>query len=468
MATVLCVISTSEVQVKLEYALRKNSHRVLLSETVSQAQGLLDDTDGVELCIASLGEGLASELLAFLASRERPIPLLLVDPNSGIEEPLRSVEMEAGECTVVPLVPVRVDMGIQHLLTSPPTSKPSQKPGRAPMRNTAPVAVSEIAPRTGVIGRSLALQRVLETVEQIAPTNSTVLFQGESGTGKEVLGRLVHDLSPRRDQAYIAVNCAALPEGLVESTLFGHEKGAFTGAAQQVRGAFERAHGGTLLLDEISEMPLALQAKLLRALQEMQFERLGGTEPVKVDVRVIATTNRDLASAVDDGLFREDLYYRLSVIPILVPALRERREDIPLLLDHFVRSCAEAMGKSIRRWSPRTLEMLMGHDWPGNVRELQNVVERAVALCRTDELMPDDFIPEKRGIAPWRRPRVSRDAGNVVAELVSYRLDEAEAVLIEKALEATRGNRTQAADLLGISVRTLRNKLNRPEEDESS
>lgn len=312
-----------------------------------------------------------------------------------------------------------------------------------------------------VIGTSTALARVLTTVEQTAPTGVTILLQGESGTGKEVLARRIHRLSGRKGP-FVAVNCAALPEGLVESTLFGHEKGAFTGATQRVIGAFERAHTGTILLDEISEMSLALQAKLLRAIQEMTFERVGGEEPVKVDVRIVATTNRDLARAVDEGSFREDLYYRISVIPVLVPPLRDRREDIPALAEHFVRLAADSMNRDIRGIAPRALELLLGHDWPGNIRELAHVVERAVALCDGPILDTDDFIPEKRGIAPWRRPARNTGAPEAVAYLTSYSLVEAERVLIERALEATGGNRTRAAELLDISPRTLRNKLNRP------
>lgn len=316
-----------------------------------------------------------------------------------------------------------------------------------------------------IIGRSAALMRVVDTIRQTAPTRSTILLQGESGTGKEVLARAVHGLSPRAKGPFIAVNCAAMPDGLVESTLFGHERGAFTGATEQFPGAFERADGGTLLLDEVSEMDLGLQAKLLRAIQEMAFERVGGRDLVEVDIRIVATTNRDLAAAVDEGTFREDLYYRLSVIPVLVPPLRDRREDVPILVEHFLAQFAERMGRDVQSVGPRAMEMLMGHGWPGNVRELSHVVERAVALTDEPVLDADDFIPEKRGIAPWRKAPVRGPTAPVVAQLSGYDLKDAEAVLIEAALDQTGGNRTRAADLLGISPRTLRNKLNRPSED---
>jgi DNA-binding NtrC family response regulator len=325
-----------------------------------------------------------------------------------------------------------------------------------------------------IIGESGVMRLLLQTVATAAPTRATVLLQGESGTGKELVARALHDQSERADGPFIKLNCAALPEGLVESALFGHERGAFTGAIKRVAGAFERAHGGTLLLDEISEMRLDLQAKLLRVLQEQEFERVGGTSPIKVDVRIIATTNRDLAAEAEAGRFRRDLFFRLSVIPIEIPPLRKRTEDIPVLAYRFAAHAASDAKKDLAGISPEALALLQRHDWPGNVRELQHAVERAVILASGPMLLPAHFEGQRFGLtqhASGARDLLARMAemniGNGHSSessqrvvLSSFDLGEAESQIIARALEVTDGNRTRAAELLGLSVRTLRNKLN--------
>jgi transcriptional regulator with GAF, ATPase, and Fis domain len=335
-----------------------------------------------------------------------------------------------------------------------------------------------------IIGDSLVVRRILQTVAMAAPTRATVLLQGESGTGKELFARAIHDQSDRRDKPFIKLNCAALPDGLIESALFGHERGAFTGAIKRVEGAFERAHGGTLLLDEISEMKLELQAKLLRVLQEQEFERVGGTAPIRVDVRVIATTNRDLAAEAAAGAFRQDLYYRLSVMPIVIPPLRDRTEDIPVLAYRFATRTAAEIGKAITGISQDALALLSAYPWPGNIRELQHAVERAVILSREPVLQPHAFEGQQLGLVhPLARQAAARNAalaGNGTVGMIgahganaspippdavvltSLNIDEAERALILRALEVTKNNRTRTAELLGISVRTLRNKLNGP------
>jgi DNA-binding NtrC family response regulator len=309
------------------------------------------------------------------------------------------------------------------------------------------------------------MRRVLETAAMAAPTRASVLLQGESGTGKELVARAIHEWSDRRDRPFIQVNCAALPEGLIESALFGHEKGAFTGAIRRVEGAFERANTGTLLLDEISEMRLDLQSKLLRVLQEQEFERVGGTATIRVDVRVIATTNRDLAAAAAAGTFRQDLYYRLAVIPIRLPPLRDRRDDIPQLAMHFAQRAAEQSGRNFRGFTTDAIAWLQSREWAGNVRELQHVVERAIILSRDDEIGSTAFESRRFSLTPNASPEVRRSdtAQNGDVVLTSLRLDDAERVLISKALEAAKGNRTLAAKLLGVSVRTLRSRLNAPQ-----
>ena len=291
-------------------------------------------------------------------------------------------------------------------------------------------------------------------------------MEGPSGTGKELLARALHDLSDRATGPFIALNCAAIPETLVESSLFGHEKGAFTGATKRVQGAFERANGGTLLLDEISEMQVELQAKLLRALQEQEFERVGGTSSIRVDSRVVATTNRDLAAEVREGRFREDLYFRLAVVKLKVPPLRDRQDDVLLLAQKFARRAADQNGKDIAGISPEALDLLKNHSWPGNVRELQHAIERAVILSRDAILRPSDFDLTGDEIRTAPAPTLSAAPSGATDGLVtleSLDVRAAEEALIEEALRRTKGNRTRASELLGINPRTLRNKLNRPD-----
>jgi two-component system response regulator PilR (NtrC family) len=286
----------------------------------------------------------------------------------------------------------------------------------------------------------------------VAGTSSTILVQGESGTGKELVAKAVHALSPRRDAPFVSVNCAALPENLLESELFGHMKGAFTDAHQTKKGLFETAHRGTLMLDEVGEMPLSMQVKLLRALQERKVRRVGANEEVEVDVRVIAATNRSLEDLVRDRRFREDLYYRLNVIPILVPPLRDRKEDVPLLAKVFLERFSREMNKPVSRISDEAMALLVRYSWPGNVRELENVIERAVALETTgavmQERLPDTVLT----------PQV---AGETVPDFdqgfsLDRHLEAIEAELLRRALAQAEGNRASAARLLGVTPRSLR------------
>jgi len=303
-----------------------------------------------------------------------------------------------------------------------------------------------------IIGHSKAMHRVFETIAQVAPTEATVLITGESGTGKELIANTIHMNSPRSSRPMIKVNCAALPETLLESELFGHEKGAFTGADKRQQGRFQLAHGSTIFLDEIGEMSPATQAKILRVLQEKEFEPVGSSQTITIDTRVMAATNKDLLNEIKAGRFREDLYYRLNVINIEIPPLRERREDILLLADFFLKRHVEKNQKLIKGFTPRATDALMRYHWPGNVRELENLVERAVVLTRGDRIdaedlpaamLPKEDMSEASG-ADTGRPRS---------------LKEAEKEMILLTLEETGGNRTQAADILGISRRTLQIKL---------
>jgi PAS domain S-box-containing protein len=301
-----------------------------------------------------------------------------------------------------------------------------------------------------IVGSSPALQTTLTSISMVAPTDSTVLVSGETGTGKELIARAIHKRSRRADRAFVSVNCAAIPPALIASELFGHEKGAFTGAVQQRRGRFELAHQGTIFLDEIGEVPMETQLALLRVLQERQFERVGGGEAIPVDVRVVAATNRNLSAAVAAGTFRSDLFYRLNVFPIDVPPLRERREDVPLLLEYFVKRFADQMGKNIRAIDHRTVELCQAYAWPGNIRELQNIVERSVILCAGDTLAIDEAWLAGQG--PTR---------NTQERLPETLLDQ-EKILIEAALTQSRGKVAGvngAAARLGIPASTLESKI---------
>ncbi|RLJ70464.1 Nif-specific regulatory protein [Hydrogenivirga caldilitoris] len=299
----------------------------------------------------------------------------------------------------------------------------------------------------GIVGRSREIMNVLELIHRVAPTNATVFMRGESGVGKEVFARAIHFLSPRADKPFIAINCGAIPENLLEAELFGYEKGAFTGAYSSKKGKFELANGGTLFLDEIGELPLQLQVKLLRAIQEKEIERLGGSKPIKVDVRIIAATNRDLESMVKEGKFREDLYYRLNVVPIFIPPLRERKEDIPVLVQHFLEKFKREYNKEVSI-SPEVMDAFMGYEWKGNVRELQNVVERMVILDADGVLTEEDLPPEIRNTG-------RRDIKSFAPPLNGESIWDVEKKLIEKALEESGFVIKEAAKRLGMTPRQV-------------
>jgi len=350
--------------------------------------------------------------------------------------------------------------------------------------------------RTGILGESAPIQEVLVKIEQMAPVTSTVLIEGESGTGKELVARAIHDLSPRRGKAFIAVNCAALPETLLESELFGHEKGSFTGAAERRLGRFELANGGTIFLDEVGEMPPATQVKLLRVLEDKSFFRVGGTQPINVDVRVTAASNKSLKEAVALGTFRDDLFYRLNVLSVYLPPLRERRSDIPLLVRTFIADFAKQHDRNFRGITPDALQLIVDADWPGNVRQLKNLIESMVVLAPEGEIRASDIprdIRERTRPLPVRIARApSREIAGQELEFIFRTLDggrgraipasldpldatgepdqpviykagmsmsDVERAAIDAALRETHGNRRKAAETLGIGERTLYRKL---------
>lgn len=469
MATILCVDDEPAIGMILEDTLERAGHTPVIATSVPQALQALQK-GGVDLIISDYRmPGLSGlEFLQLLRQEGYDVPLIMLTGFATIEHAVESIKAGAIDYITKPVLAEKLELSVDQALEF----------SRLRRENTVlRREVMELRSERQIVGESPIMRRLMQTVVTAAPTRATVLLQGESGTGKELFARAIHDASDRRERAFIKLNCAALPEGLIESALFGHEKGAFTGAIKRVEGAFERADGGTLLLDEISEMRLDLQSKLLRVLQEQEFERVGGTTPIKVDVRIIATTNRDLAAFSAAGHFRRDLFFRLSVIPISIPPLRERPGDIPLLSARFATRVAAEMKKEVKAIAPETLAMLQNFEWPGNVRELQHAIERAVILSADDVLRPEAFDAHRFGLTesgtgPSPRRTLPTVASLLEGEtgaqssargdgvvLTSLDVGEAEKALIARALEVSGGNRTRAAELLGISVRSLRSKL---------
>jgi len=411
--------------------------------------------------------------------RERPAVVLtdLMMPGMGGDSLLRAVKAVSPETEVVLMtahgtvesaVSAMKD-GAYDFITKPLKRQAVVKSVRQALEKASLVAenralkarLAELAPggEGGLLGAAPAFRAVLETLKQAAPTSATILLTGESGTGKELAARLVHDLSPRAAGPFVPINCAAIPESILESELFGHERGAFTGAVARKEGRFERAHGGTLFLDEVGEMSPAVQVKLLRVLQDGVLDRVGGTEPVRVDARLVTATNRDLAAEVRAGRFREDLFYRLDVVSVRLPPLRDRREDVPLLATAFLRRFAERHARRVSAFTPAALAALEAAPWPGNVRELMHAVERAVILTRGEAVDVGDLPEGLRGGAAGAP--ASGPASLTVP--LGTTMDEVERLVIRETLRQTRGDKTLAAQLLGIAARTIYRKLDRDE-----
>jgi DNA-binding NtrC family response regulator len=460
MATILYVDDEPAIGMLLEDTLERAGHRPIGARSVSEAVQVLA-RGGVDLIISDYRmPGLTGlEFLSLLARDGYDVPLIMLTGYASIEHAVAAIKAGAIDYITKPVNPQQLELAVEQALGVVRL----RRENAALKREVMALRHDQV-----ILGESPAIRKALQEVAMAAPTRATVLLVGESGTGKELFARAIHDQSDRRDGPFIKLNCAALPEGLVESALFGHEKGAFTGAHRRVEGAFERAHHGTLLLDEVTEMRLDLQAKLLRVLQEQEFERVGGDTPVRVDTRIIATSNRDIPGAIARGEFRQDLFYRLSVVPIQVPALRERVEDIPLLAMRFAMRTATEVGKEVHGIAPDALEWLRAHQWPGNVRELQHTVERAVILSHDPMIQRHTFESAIFGgntpVPALGEPTIpdasDLDAAASPVVLHDLNIDAAERKLIEKALKRTGGNRTKAADMLGISSRTLRTKLN--------
>jgi DNA-binding NtrC family response regulator len=460
MATILCVDDEPAIRVVLEHALTKLGHRPLLSEGTDEAIATMGRTS-VDLILADyrMPKATGLDLLARCKELGYDIPMIMMTAYSSIEHAVISIRSGAVDYLTKPIRNETLDIAITQALEVAKLRRQNEAFRKE---------IAEFRSTREIVGDSDGLQAVMRTIAMVAPTRATVLLLGESGTGKELFARAIHDQSPRHDQPFVSLNCAALPEGLVESALFGHEKGAFTGATARTPGAFERAHRGTLLLDEISEMRLDLQAKLLRVVQEQEFERVGGKHLIQVDVRIIATTNQDLKAEVAAGRFRNDLYYRLNVVPLKAPSLRQRLDDVPLLVHHFLRRAAKELGVPTAAVSPEALAILQSYAWPGNVRELANLVERAVILSPDGTIGPQVFRSYLEEDVATGATKSGETVRPVTEESSAETLNlrDLEKVTIERALVTTNGNRTRAAKLLGISERTLRNKLNVPKAPE--
>ena len=422
-------------------SLSQNGYTVHLAENAEKALKLFSHK-AFDLVISDirLPDMSGLQLLDNIKSQSLPTPVILMTGFGTVQNAVEAMKKGAFDYILKPFSLEILEQGIENALQPGSVSKTASQDD-PPLRSFFHAIVSQ----------DKRIKEIMNLCTRVAQSKSTVLIQGESGTGKELLAKFVHGQSQRNQGPFVAVNCASLPETLLESELFGHEKGAFTGAIARKIGKFELAHRGTILLDEISEMNTFLQAKILRVLQENEVDRIGGNRPVPIDIRVIATTNRDLVASVGKGEFREDLFYRLNVINITLPPLRERPGDIELLTYHFLKKFGEDYGRVVSSVTEQAMAWLKRQEWRGNVRELRNVLERAVLLSSQPVLDLQDFS-------------VSRDQGNeperVEMDPSSLCLREMEQKMISKALEKTQGNRTHAAKILGISIRTLRNKLN--------
>ncbi|CAN5906400.1 acetoacetate metabolism transcriptional regulator AtoC [soil metagenome] len=452
MAVILCVDDEPELLKVLSRMLALLGHSVRTAASVHEALQVVA-REVVDLIITdwSMPHLTGLDLLQLLRDDGNDTPVVMLTAYGSIDHAVIAIQAGAANYLTKPFQRAQIEFTVTQTL----------KIAALAAQNAA--LVREAAAQRSqheIVGESPAVQKLLKSVAAAASSRATVLLQGESGTGKELLARAIHDQSEQGQHPFLQINCAALPEHLIESALFGHEKGAFTGAYKRSLGAFERAHGGTLLLDEISEMRIDLQPKLLRVLQEREFERVGGSASVKVDVRIIATTNRDLTAHIAAGRFRQDLYYRLSVLPILVPPLRDRREDIPALAYRFaVRAAAEA-AKPFEAFSAEAMARLEGYSWPGNIRQLQHAVERAVIFTQRPVLDASLFeLDADPGVATRHAVAMPTAHGRRLT-LDTLDLQAVEQQVIAHAVRISEGNRTRAAGLLGLDVRTLRRKLN--------
>ncbi len=443
--TVLVVDDELGIRNLLTTVLKSEGYVVRQAENGQQAvDSVAESTPDLVLCDIKMPVKDGMETLRELREMAPELPVMMLTAHGTVETAVEA--MKLGACDYL-----RKPFDVEEL-----KAKLRRELDNADVRRVNRRLQEEVGLKYGldrIIGKAPGMLKIYDLIRTVAPTRSTVLIRGESGSGKELIAGAIHYLSPRKSKPFVKVNCAAISEELLESELFGHEKGAFTGAVRSSEGKFVMADGGSILLDEVSEMSPKLQAKLLRVLQEREVDKVGGREPVKVDVRVMATTNRDLEKTIEEGRFREDLFYRLNVVSIEFPPLRERKSDIPLLVQHFIQKYNQEMNKRIQGITKEAEALLWKSDWPGNVRQLENAIERAVVLASGSYLDVCD-LPQDIGNSPPEQS--AREGGSRVGMTVA----EMERELIFKTLESVNDNRTRAAEMLGISIRTLRNKLN--------
>jgi DNA-binding NtrC family response regulator len=431
----------------LEAMLRREGYEVITA--ANGAEALTGMTAGVHTVITDLKmpvlDGMA--LLKRMSSDYPDVPVVMITAHGSVENAVEAVKLGAFDYLEKPFEQEQIRQVVAKAISTYTLARRSARPEEPSNRG-----------RFRLVGQSAAIRQIYGIVEKVASTPSTVLITGESGTGKELIARALHENSTRHAGPFIKINCAAIPKTLMESELFGYEKGAFTGAVGAKPGRFELAHGGTLFLDEIGEIPVEMQVKLLRVLQESEFERVGGIKTIKVDVRLVTATNRDLLQDIAAGSFREDLYYRLNVVPIHIPPLRERREDIPLLLDHFLSKFNDRLKKQIGSVSADAISRLGSYHWPGNIRELENMMERTMLFCEQPEIQVSDLPPEIGGL-PAGAASLSSPGAASLKEAVRAETERVERELIQKALDETGGNVTQAARKLKISRKSLQTKM---------
>jgi two-component system response regulator PilR (NtrC family) len=450
MASILVVDDEASMREFLEILLTKEGHQVAVAADVPGALRRLAE-DEIDLVITDLRIGAGSGMEVLRAARQGSMgtEVIVITAFATTENAIQAMKLGAHDYVLKPFkvdeLRLVVQKALEHRALLQENRVLRHRVGdRSPLGDT-------------ILGRSPAIEEVRQLVAKVGPTRTTVLLTGESGTGKEVVARAIHAAGPRRDQPFVAVNCGAVPEGLIESEFFGHQKGAFTGAAEARPGLFEVAGGGTLFLDEVGELPPQLQVKLLRALQERRIRRVGGTTDIAVSARIMAATNRDLQEDVRAGRFREDLFYRLNVIQIRLPPLRERREDLPEFCAHFITRFAADLGLPAPALSPEAMRLLQAHAWPGNLRELGNVLERAVTLATGEVIGPELLPPGLRGAGL----RPAADATELPPEGLDLQahLDAIERRVLEKALARAGGVKTEAARLLAMTFRSFRYRL---------
>lgn len=451
--TILVVDDEAGMREVLEIVLQNDGYTVTTEHDVASAIARLEK-DSFDCVLTDLRMGsdrtAGLQLLDWLQSNMPDMPAVMMTAYGSVETAIDAMKRGARDYIMKPFKNDEIRIIVKRAIEQRDLVRENQ----AYRKEQAQRGNIE-----GVLGQSAAIQEVKEMVRRVAQLPSTVAIHGESGTGKELVARAIHQLSGRQDKPFVAINCGGIPETLLESELFGHKKGAFTGAHEDKEGLFVVANNGTLFLDEIGEMPLALQVKLLRVLDNHEVMPVGGSRTIKVDVRILSATNRDLESMSKDGDFREDLYYRLNVIPLIVPPLRDREGDAALLARYFAHSHGERLGRGPLSVSPEAEAIIMSHQWPGNVRELGNVMERAVALCRGDTITPDDLPPNLRGaVTPQQGEAQAATLPGSGVDLEAL-IADMETRLIGQALEKSKYSQKKAAQLLGLSSRSLRYRL---------